>query len=45
VFRYAWVWLWHRVADFLLSDGSGNTISWLVLPLLRLEWDIIGTYN
>jgi hypothetical protein len=33
------------VAGFLFSDGSRNTISWLVLPLLRLEWDVIGTYN
>jgi hypothetical protein len=45
VFRYAWAWLWHMVVGFLFSDGNGNTISWLVLPLLRLEWDIIGMYN
>jgi hypothetical protein len=45
VFRYARVWLWHMVAGFLFSDRSGNTISWLVLLLLRLEWDVIGTYN
>jgi hypothetical protein len=45
VFRYAQTWLWHMVAGFLFSDGSENTISWLVLPLLRLEWDIIGTYS
>jgi hypothetical protein len=31
------------VADFLFSDGSGNTISCLVVPLLRLEWDVMGT--
>jgi hypothetical protein len=45
VFRYAHAWLWHMVASFHFSDGSGNTISWLVLPLLYLEWDIIGTYS
>jgi hypothetical protein len=35
----------HTVAGFLFTDGSGNTISWLVLPLLLLEWDVIGTYS
>jgi hypothetical protein len=45
VFRYAWAWLWHMVAGFLFSDGSRNIISWLVLPLLHLEWDVIVTYN
>jgi hypothetical protein len=33
------------VSGFLFVDGSGNTISWLVLPLLHLEWDVIGTYS
>jgi hypothetical protein len=33
------------VAGFLFTDGSGNTISWLVLPRLRLEWDVIGTHS
>jgi hypothetical protein len=33
------------VVGFLFSDGSRNTISWLVLPLLHLEWDVIGTYS
>jgi hypothetical protein len=33
------------VAGFLFADGSGNTISWLVLLLLRLEWDVIGMYS
>jgi hypothetical protein len=33
------------IVGFLFSDGSGNTISWLVLPLLRLEWDVIDTYS
>jgi hypothetical protein len=32
------------VADFLLN-GSENIISWLVLLLFHLEWDVIGTYN
>jgi hypothetical protein len=33
------------VVGFLFSDGSGNTISWLVLPILHLEWDVIVTYS
>jgi hypothetical protein len=33
------------VVSFLFTDESGNTISLLVLPLLHLEWDVIGTYN
>jgi hypothetical protein len=33
------------VTGLLFSDGSRNTISWLVLLLLRLEWDAIGTYS
>jgi hypothetical protein len=33
------------VAEFLFLDRSVNTISWLVLLLLRLEWDVICTYN
>jgi hypothetical protein len=33
------------VAGFLFSNGSGNTISWLVLPLFCLEWDVIVTYS
>jgi hypothetical protein len=45
VFRYAQAWLCHMVAGFLFTDRSGNTISWLVLPFLRLEWDVIGTYS
>jgi hypothetical protein len=43
--RYARAWLWHMVAGFLFMDRSGNTISWLVLPHLRLEWDVICTYS
>jgi hypothetical protein len=45
MFRYAREWLWHMVAGFLFADGSGNTISWLVILLLCLEWDVIGTYR
>jgi hypothetical protein len=33
--RYARVWLWHMVAQFLFPDGSGNTVSWMFLPQLR----------
>jgi hypothetical protein len=43
MFRYALAWLWHMVVGFLFSDGSENTTSWLVLPILRLEWDAIAT--
>jgi hypothetical protein len=42
---YAQAWLWHMVAGFHFSAGSGNTISWLVLSILYLEWDVIATYN
>jgi hypothetical protein len=45
VFRYAQAWLWHMVVGFLFSDGSRNTISWLVLPILHLEWDVIAIYS
>jgi hypothetical protein len=30
--RYAKVWLWHMVAQFLFLDASGNTMLWMVLP-------------
>jgi hypothetical protein len=43
--RYARAWLWYMVISFLFSNGSGNTISWLVLLLLCLEWDVIGMYS
>jgi hypothetical protein len=33
------------VVGFLFSDGSGNAISLLVLPILCLEWDMIATYS
>jgi hypothetical protein len=29
--RYARVWLWHMVAQFLFLDVSRNTVSWMVL--------------
>ena len=32
--RYARVWLWHLFGDFLFPDGSGNTISCMILPIL-----------
>jgi hypothetical protein len=35
--------IWLPASSFL--DGSWNNISWLVLPLLHLEWDVIGTYS
>jgi hypothetical protein len=43
--RYAWVWLWHMVAQFLFLDGSGNTASWMVLPQLREPWEDIAQYS
>jgi hypothetical protein len=33
------------VVGFLFSNGSGNTISWMVLSILHLEWDVIATYS
>jgi hypothetical protein len=32
--RHTRVWLWHFVATILLPDAAGNTMSWMVLPLL-----------
>ena len=40
--RYASVWLWHMVAQFLFLDASGNTVSWMVLPQLREPWENIA---
>jgi hypothetical protein len=41
--RYAKVWLWHMVAQFLFPDAFGNTVSWMVLPQLHEEWEnIVG---
>jgi hypothetical protein len=33
------------VVGFLFSDGRRNTISWMVLPILCPEWDVIATYS
>ncbi|XP_072150989.1 protein MAIN-LIKE 2-like isoform X3 [Setaria viridis] len=35
--RYARVWLWHFVSTFLFPDAAGNTVSWMVLPILGFE--------
>ena len=43
--RYARVWMWHLFAGFLFLDGSGNTISWMVLPILGQVWDNLGQYS
>jgi hypothetical protein len=37
--RHTRVWLWPFVATFLLRDAAGNTVSWMVLPLLGQDWD------
>uniref|UniRef100_K4AIR8 Aminotransferase-like plant mobile domain-containing protein n=1 Tax=Setaria italica TaxID=4555 RepID=K4AIR8_SETIT len=43
--RHARVWLWHFVSDFLPTDAAGNTMSWMVLPLLGQNWDNIRGYS
>ncbi|KAK3151475.1 hypothetical protein QOZ80_3AG0246370 [Eleusine coracana subsp. coracana] len=43
--RYARAWLWHLVAGYLFFDGSGNTVSWLMLPFLTGPWEMIETYS
>jgi len=43
--RYAKAWLWHLLGGFLFPDGSGNTISWMMLPIIRMDWEEIGTYS
>lgn len=43
--RYARVWLWHFVSTFLLPDAAGNTVSWMVLPILGQVWENIATYS
>ncbi|WVZ51010.1 hypothetical protein U9M48_002202 [Paspalum notatum var. saurae] len=43
--RHARAWLWYLVACFLLPDGSGNTVTSLVLPILSQPWGNIGTYS
>ena len=35
--RYARAWLFHLVGGYLFPDGSGNTVSWMYLPLLGEE--------
>ena len=43
--RYAKAWLWHMLGAFLFPDGSGNTISWMMLPIIRMDWEKVGTYS
>ncbi|CAL5079069.1 unnamed protein product [Urochloa decumbens] len=43
--RYARAWLWHLVGGFLFPDSSGNTISWMWLPIIGQEWDNIANYS
>lgn len=43
--RYARVWLWHLMGDMLFPDGTGNIVSWLVLPILGESWESIDTYS
>jgi hypothetical protein len=43
--RHAHVWQWHFVATFLVPDVAGNTVSWMVLPLLGQDWDNIRGYS
>ncbi|XP_072146604.1 protein MAIN-LIKE 2-like [Setaria viridis] len=43
--RHARVWLWHFVSDFLPTDAAGNTMSWMVLPLLGQNWDNIRGFG
>jgi hypothetical protein len=33
------------VVGFLFSYGCRNTISWMILLILCLEWDVIATFN
>ena len=43
--RYARVWLWHLFGGFLFPDGSGNTISWMILPIVGQQWENIAQYS
>ena len=43
--RHAHVWLWHLFGGFLFPDGLGNTISWMVLPILGQQWENIAQYS
>jgi hypothetical protein len=33
------------IGCFLLSDASGNTVSWMVLPQLMEDWGQIALYS
>ncbi|CAN6381927.1 unnamed protein product [Urochloa humidicola] len=43
--RYARAWLWHLVAGFLFPDSSGNTISWMWVPIIGEQWENIALYS
>lgn len=43
--RFARVWLWHMMSGLLFPEGTGNVVSWLVLPILGETWESIGTYS
>ena len=43
--RHARVRVWHLFVDYLFPDGSGNTISWMVLPILGQQWENIALYS
>ena len=43
--RHARAWLWHLFGGFLFPKGSGNTISWMVLPILGQQWENIAQYS
>ncbi|TVU34636.1 hypothetical protein EJB05_16477, partial [Eragrostis curvula] len=43
--RYARAWLWHLLGGFLFPDGSGNTISWMVFPIIAQTWETMATYS
>ncbi|CAL5058786.1 unnamed protein product [Urochloa decumbens] len=45
VARYARAWLWHLVAGFLFPDSSGNTMSWMWLPIICQDWENIATFS
>jgi hypothetical protein len=42
---YARAWLWHMVGGFLFPDSSGNTISWMWIPMIGQECDGIASYS
>uniref|UniRef100_K3YD48 Aminotransferase-like plant mobile domain-containing protein n=1 Tax=Setaria italica TaxID=4555 RepID=K3YD48_SETIT len=37
--------LWHFLSTFLLPDAAGNTMSWMILPILGQHWDNITLYS